>query len=86
MISTDKELSEKILLVEDEPDVAQLFRNWLTHQHHEVDVVGNGTKALIHLTVNKHKYEVIILDTMLPGKAVLRFASSIVINPVQLLY
>lgn len=55
----------KVLLVEDELDLASLINNWLAREHHLVEVVGDGPTALHRLKVAK--YDVIILDVMLPG-------------------
>lgn len=55
----------KVLLVEDELDLASLINNWLAREHHLVEVVNDGPTALHRLKVAK--YDVIILDVMLPG-------------------
>lgn len=55
----------KVLLVEDEVDLAALINNWLAREHHLVEVVHDGPTALHRLKVAK--YDVIILDVMLPG-------------------
>lgn len=55
----------KILIVEDEPDLSEPVRAYLTHEHHIVEVVDNGLEALERLKF--YKYDVIILDWMLPG-------------------
>ncbi|MBX3076913.1 response regulator transcription factor [Candidatus Obscuribacterales bacterium] len=55
----------KVLLVEDELDLASLINNWLAREHHLVEVVTDGPTALHRLKVAK--YDVIILDVMLPG-------------------
>ncbi|MBY0360060.1 MAG: response regulator transcription factor [Candidatus Obscuribacterales bacterium] len=55
----------KILLVEDEQDLAHLIRNWLEREHHLVELSENGHDALCSMELNK--YDVIILDIMLPG-------------------
>jgi DNA-binding response OmpR family regulator len=55
----------KVLLVEDELDLASLINNWLAREHHLVEVVVDGPTALHRLKVAK--YDVIILDVMLPG-------------------
>jgi DNA-binding response OmpR family regulator len=55
----------KILVVEDERDLASLVTNWLKRDHHLVEMVGDGTSALRQLEMNR--YDVIILDLMLPG-------------------
>src|SRR5260370_21625179 len=54
----------KILLVEDDKDLANLIVNILTVERHGIDLVGDGRDALAHLRLSK--YEVIILDWMLP--------------------
>ncbi|MBX9688844.1 MAG: response regulator transcription factor, partial [Candidatus Obscuribacterales bacterium] len=55
----------KILLVEDEKDLAQLISGWLQREHHLVEILDNGIDALA--TIQMNKYDVIILDIMLPG-------------------
>jgi DNA-binding response OmpR family regulator len=56
----------KILLVEDEHDLAQLISGWLQQrEHHLVETLDNGTEA--YTTIQANKYDVIILDIMLPG-------------------
>lgn len=55
----------KILVVEDELDLAKLVSNWLMRDHHLVEAVDNGIDALASMTCNR--YDVIILDLMLPG-------------------
>lgn len=55
----------KILLVEDEVDLARLIQNWLTREHHLVEIVNDGTMA--QHQVKTYNYDLIILDIMLPG-------------------
>lgn len=56
----------KILLVEDEHDLAQLISGWLhQREHHLVETLENGLDAFSTIQINK--YDVIILDIMLPG-------------------
>lgn len=55
----------KILLVEDDGDLANLIVNILSVERHTIDVVGDGQTAIAQLRLSK--YEVIILDWMLPG-------------------
>lgn len=57
----------KILVVEDEQDLAFQVRDWLSREHHLIEVVHNGQDALDRLRV--YKYDAIILDWMLPGMA-----------------
>jgi DNA-binding response OmpR family regulator len=56
----------KILLVEDEVDLAGVVKNWLEEEdYHLVEVVYDGTRALELL--NARSYDAVVLDLMLPG-------------------
>lgn len=55
----------KILIVEDEPDLSEPVRAYLTHEHHLVEVVADGNEAMERLRF--YKYDLIIMDWMLPG-------------------
>jgi DNA-binding response OmpR family regulator len=55
----------KILIVEDEEDLAVQVRDWLARDHHTVEMVHNGSQAVDTLAVSK--YDLIILDWLLPG-------------------
>src|SRR5690606_18148596 len=55
----------KILLVEDESDLAVEVREWLSREKHIVEVVNNGQVASDTLRVTD--YDLIILDWQLPG-------------------
>jgi len=55
----------KILIVEDETDLAELVKNWLVKEHHLVEVADDGLEGLIRMETNN--YDVIILDIMLPS-------------------
>jgi len=55
----------KILLVEDEHDLAKLVHDWLEAELHLVEIVDNGLDAIHCLDVNS--YDLMILDLMLPG-------------------
>jgi two-component system, OmpR family, manganese sensing response regulator len=55
----------KILIVEDEVDLSEPVRVYLEGEHHLVEVVGDGQEAMERLRF--YKYDVIILDWMLPG-------------------
>lgn len=54
----------KILLVEDEKDLAQQLEDWFKREQHTLDVVHTGQDALNYLKVSK--YDLVILDWMLP--------------------
>jgi two-component system, OmpR family, response regulator len=55
----------RILIVEDEPALAEVIRTGLTAEGYAVDVMLTGTDGLWAGT--EHRYDVIILDIMLPG-------------------
>ncbi|MGY5122923.1 response regulator transcription factor, partial [Streptomyces sp. 900105755] len=55
----------RVLVVEDEPDVAQALVWGLTAEGYIVDTADNGTDGLWMATENA--YDVIVLDVMLPG-------------------
>jgi DNA-binding response OmpR family regulator len=55
----------KILLVEDDHDLASLISNILSIERHTVESVANGQEALGRLKM--FKYELVVLDWMLPG-------------------
>jgi DNA-binding response OmpR family regulator len=55
----------KILIVEDELDLAGPVRDWLARESNTVEIVADGSEALECLRL--YKYDVIILDLMLPG-------------------
>jgi two-component system OmpR family response regulator len=63
----------RILLVEDEPRLAEMIRRVLTAERHVVDVAPDGVSAIA--LAERSGYEVLVLDRMLPdieGTAVLR--------------
>lgn len=55
----------KLLLAEDDKDMARAVEILLTKNHYSVDVVGNGTDALEYLL--NGDYDAAILDIMMPG-------------------
>jgi len=55
----------RILLVEDDPDIADLLELHLGDQGHDVDVVDDGDEGL-ERALNE-AYDLILLDIMLPG-------------------
>jgi DNA-binding response OmpR family regulator len=56
----------RILLVEDEPDAAQMLAKGLREQSYAVDVAMDGDTAVYQAGVND--YDLVILDVMLPIK------------------
>jgi DNA-binding response OmpR family regulator len=57
----------RILVVEDEQHLADGLRYNLEAEHYEVDLVDNGEEALQRLTGEPSRYDLVILDVMLPG-------------------
>lgn len=57
----------KILCIEDDHFIADIYTRALRKRGHEVDVIPNGADALIQ--VKTQVYDVILLDIMLPDKS-----------------
>ena len=55
----------RILLVEDEPKMADAIRRVLTAEHYSVDATPDGLEALVY--ADQHEYDVIVLDRLIPG-------------------
>ncbi|MDA8236564.1 MAG: response regulator transcription factor [Chloroflexi bacterium] len=55
----------RILVVEDEPRMAELVRRVLAAEHHAVDLAPDGVSALA-LAAGTEPYDVLVLDRMLP--------------------
>ncbi len=55
----------RILVVEDDPDIADLMRHYLVRAGHDVEVLASGSAAVE--TVRAQPPDVLILDLMLPG-------------------
>jgi len=54
----------KILVVEDQAEMAGLVSDWLSAQGHLIDCADTGASALTHLKV--YEYDLIVLDVNLP--------------------
>lgn len=59
-----KDDGRKILIVDDEPQVAEVLRVWLTDEGFEVSICNNGREAL--QTLEDQKYDLIISDISMP--------------------
>jgi two-component system, OmpR family, alkaline phosphatase synthesis response regulator PhoP len=57
----------RILVVEDEQHLADGLRFNLEAEQHEVELVDTGEDALAKLTAEPERYDLVILDVMLPG-------------------
>jgi DNA-binding response OmpR family regulator len=58
----------RILVVEDEAHIAEGLRFNLEAEGHHVDVDGDGQQAVERLLEHRSRYDVVVLDVMLPGK------------------
>ncbi|MGC9070608.1 MAG: response regulator transcription factor [Elusimicrobiales bacterium] len=58
------ENSIKMLIADDDLDVAELIKNFFTANNFDCDVVYNGRDALSK--IKEKKYDVILLDVMMP--------------------
>jgi DNA-binding response OmpR family regulator len=58
----------RILVVEDERHIAQGLRFNLEAEGHSVDVTDNGEEALARLLDQNERFDLMVLDVMLPGK------------------
>ena len=57
---------ERILIVEDEPKIADLLQKYLQNANFQTDWLANGTE--VSTWVKAHSPALILLDVMLPGK------------------
>ncbi|HYT62657.1 MAG TPA: response regulator, partial [Gemmatimonadales bacterium] len=58
---------KRILVIEDNPDLAYGLRNNLEIEGYEVEVAKDGTKGLSRARTAKPPPDLIVLDLMLPG-------------------
>jgi DNA-binding response OmpR family regulator len=72
-------MSGRVLLIEDEPNIAEAIRFILSRDGWEVMVEENGAQALPR--VADVKPDLVILDLMLPGMSGLEILSSLRANP-----
>ncbi|MFB3917444.1 MAG: response regulator transcription factor [Terriglobales bacterium] len=59
---------KRILIVEDEPHLAQGLRFNLEAEGYSVQLAGTGEQALKRLLNDKEAFDALVLDIMLPGK------------------
>lgn len=57
----------RILIVEDERHLADGLRFNLEAERHDVDIADTGEEALQRVTTDPNRYDLVILDLMLPG-------------------
>jgi DNA-binding response OmpR family regulator len=59
----------RVLVVEDEAHLADGLRFNLQAEGHAVEVVADGESALERLVEKRERFDVVVLDVMLPGKS-----------------
>ena len=61
-----QESRDRVLVVDDEPEIRALVRDALTGEGFEVAEAASGEEAVAHLL--GHRFEVVLLDLSMPGK------------------
>jgi two-component system response regulator BaeR len=59
-------MAERILIVEDEPKIAELLRDYLVQDGYDVELLDRGDA--VEAWVRDHGADLVLLDLMLPGK------------------
>ncbi len=59
-------LKQRLLVVDDEPELRALLKSYLSKEGYDVEAVEDGLALDQHLT--KHTVDLVILDLMLPGE------------------
>jgi two-component system, OmpR family, alkaline phosphatase synthesis response regulator PhoP len=67
----------RVLVVEDEAHLAQGLRFNLEAEGYQAEVVGDGEAATEKLLAKKEKFDLVVLDIMLPGKDGFRVVSEL---------
>lgn len=58
-------MAKRILLIEDEPEIATLILHYLKQEHYEVEHIPDGKNGIS--AVRRFKPDLVLLDLMLPG-------------------
>ena len=56
----------KLLLIEDDPDLAQLIASALEKEHYSVDLCSDGESGMLYALNPDYGYDLAIIDRMLP--------------------
>lgn len=59
-------MSKQILLIEDDPDLAELISDYLTMNYYDVHHAGLGQEGLELLDTKERDIDLVVLDLMLP--------------------
>jgi len=59
-------MSHKILVIDDQPDICELLKNWLTKEDYEVITAPGGPEGLAMFKV--YEPDLVLLDIMMPKK------------------
>ena len=62
---SDQKTQRKVLCIEDEPFISELYTRALTNSGYEVTVIKDGVKGLSEAQTDK--YDIVLLDLMLPS-------------------
>ena len=65
-LSVNRDMTARLLLIEDEGDAAKIIAKGLRQESHSVDVAGDGESGLAKASA--HPYDLVILDVRLPLK------------------
>ncbi len=57
----------RILIVEDEPKLAQVIARGLAAKGYAIDILDDGEKALTRISLHHKDYDLVLLDLMLPS-------------------
>src|SRR5215831_3344842 len=60
-------MADRILIVEDEPKIAELLRDYLAREGYETALIDRGDA--VEEWMRSHGADVVLLDLMLPGKS-----------------
>ena len=67
-------VKQKILIVDDDNNIAELISLYLTKECYDTKIVNDGEQALI--AFEHYKPNMLLLDLMLPGRYAVRYVQS----------
>lgn len=72
-------MPSKVLIIEDEPSIANIYKLKLSSVGYKVEIIFDGSDALV--AVKNYQPDIILLDLMLPGMSGEKVLESIRNNP-----